>query len=589
MGKKTYDFAGWATKYNMKCSDGRTISTGAFAHCDGTTIPLVWNHTYDSPENIIGKANLIHKDDGVYAQCEFNDTATARTAKALVKHGDITSLSIYANKLQQNGPIVLHGNIKEVSLVLAGANPGASIQEVLIHGEEVSTAATIYNDDEELELFHDDEEKEEAVEETEEKEEAAEEKKEEGEEVNESESEEGASEAGDIEHSDKGKTIADVYATFTDEQKLAVAAIIDQLGQDENQNEGDSNMKHNVFDNDQQEQTLQHSVDFNEIKKEAKRCGSLKAAIMAHADTYGIQDIESLFPEVKDIYNRPEFIKRDTTWVQPFMSAIHKSPFSRLRAVYADITGEQARAKGYTKGKRKLEEVFSLLRRVTEPCTIYKKQKLDRDDIIDITSFDVVAWIKEEMRMMLNEEIARAVLCGDGRSALAEDKVNEKCIRPIYSDDDLYCIKAAVNNDADDKAKDFITTCIRARIDYEGANPTLYTTEEVLCDLLLIEDANGRFIYESKATLCNVLRVKDIVCVPVMKGLVRDAKDGKTHNVKAIIVNPNDYTLGADKGGKLATFDDFDIDYNQYKYLIETRLSGSLLKPKTAITIEEVK
>lgn len=587
MTRKKYDFAGWATRYNLKCSDGRTISAGAFAHCDGAIIPLVWNHTYDSPENIIGKATLIHKQDGVYAQCEFNETSTAQTAKALVKHGDITSLSIYANKLKQNGPIVLHGNIKEVSLVLAGANPGASIQEVLIHGEEVATAATIYNDDEEFEFYHDDEvnnEKEEQEVVEDEEDNAENEEKE-----SEEKAEESADESGEIEHSAKGKTIADVYATFTEEQKLAVAAIIDQLGQDEIQNEGDSNMKHNVFDNDKQEQTLQHSIDFNEIKNDAKRCGSLKAAIMAHAEDYGIKDIESLFPEVRDIYNRPEFIKRDTNWVQPFMSALHKSPFSRLRAVYADITAEQARAKGYTKGKKKLEEVFSLLRRVTEPCTIYKKQKLDRDDIIDITSFDVVAWIKEEMRMMLNEEIARAVLCGDGRNALAEDKINEKCIRPIYNDDDLYCIKAAVTNGAENPAKDFITTCIKARIDYEGANPTLYTTEEVLCDLLLIEDVNGRFIYESKASLCNVLRVKDIVCVPVMKGLTRDAKDGKTHNVKAIIVNPNDYTLGADKGGKVATFDDFDIDYNQYKYLIETRLSGSLLKPKTAITIEEVK
>lgn len=577
MTRKKYDFAGWATRYNLKCSDGRTISTGAFAHCDGATIPLVWNHTYDSPENIIGKATLIHKQDGVYAQCEFNETSTAQTAKALVKHGDITSLSIYANKLKQNGPIVLHGNIKEVSLVLAGANPGASIQEVLIHGEEVATAATIYNDDDEFEFYHaEDEEEDENIEENDEEEEE-----------DEDESDD-ADESGEIEHSAKGKTIADVYATFTEEQKLAVAAIIDQLGQDDNQNEGDSNMKHNVFDNDQQENTLQHSINFDEIKEDAKRCGSFKEAFLAHAEDYGIKDIESLFPEVRDIYNRPEFIKRDTTWVQPFMGALHKSPFSRLRAVYADITAEQARAKGYTKGKKKLEEVFSLLRRVTEPCTIYKKQKLDRDDIIDITSFDVVAWIKEEMRMMLNEEIARAVLCGDGRSALAEDKINEKCIRPIYSDDDLYCIKASVTNGAENPAKDFITTCIKARIDYEGSNPTLYTTEEVLCDLLLIEDVNGRFIYESKASLCNVLRVKDIVCVPVMKGLTRDAKDGKTHNVKAIIVNPNDYTLGADKGGKVATFDDFDIDYNQYKYLIETRLSGSLLKPKTAITIEEV-
>ena len=568
---RKYDFGGWATKYNTHCSDGRTILTGAFAHCDEKTVPLVWNHTYNSPENIIGKATLVHKDEGVYAYCEFNETSTADTAKNLVKHGDITSLSIYANKLKQSGGNVLHGDIKEVSLVLAGANPGASIQEVLLHGDEATDEATIYNDSEELDMWH-------------------------GEGTETKEPDTDPKQEGDnLEHADSSETIADIYNSMTDKQKKAVAAIIDQLsegdepdGMSQNDNdEGDSVMKHNVFDKNQEGGELKHSIDFAETLKDAKRCGSFKDAFLAHASTYGIQDIESLFPEAKDIYNTPEFIKRDTTWVGPFLSAIHKSPFSKLKAVYADITEDEARARGYIKGKLKKEEVFSLLKRTTEPTTIYKKQKLDRDDIIDLTSFDVVAWIKAEMRMMLDEEIARAILVGDGRSSASDDKIKESCIRPIFNDSDLYTIKAAVGDGAD-QAKEFIKTAIKARVDYEGSNPTLYTTEELLADLLLIEDNNGRFIYESEATLAKTLRVSNIVTVPVMKGLTRDAGDSKTHNVLGIIVNPAQYTIGADKGGKVAMFDDFDIDYNQQKYLIETRCSGSLMKPKTAITIEKV-
>ena len=560
--KNKYDFGGWATKYDLSCSDGRTILKGAFAHCDEKKVPLVWNHTYDSPENIIGHATLVHKDEGVYAYCEFNETPAAETAKNLVKHRDITSLSIYANKLKQSGNKVLHGDIKEVSLVLAGANPGASIQEVLIHGDDVDASeATIYNDSEELEMWHAEE-------------------PEEGE---------------DIQHADDNETVADIYNSMSEKQKMAVAAIIDQLADsedednegEENQNGGETDMKHNVFDKNNNEE-LKHSINFADTLKDAKRCGSFKEAFLSHANTYGIKDIESLFPEAKDIYSNPQFIKRDTSWVGPFMAAIHKSPFSKLKAMYADITADEARARGYVKGNLKKEEVFSLLKRTTEPTTIYKKQKLDRDDVIDITSFDVIAWIKAEMRMMLEEEIARAILVGDGRSAMEDDKIKESCIRPIYNDSDLFTIKYTMGNDPD-KAMAFIKACIKSRVDYEGSMPSLYTTEEMIADMLLIQDTTGRFIYESEAALAKTLRVKEIVPVPFIKGLVRDARDAQTHNVYGIIVNPSDYTVGADKGGQVSMFDDFDIDYNQQKYLIETRCSGSLMKPKTAIVIEEVK
>lgn len=562
MSKNKYDFAGWATKYGVGCSDGRTILKGAFAHCDEIVVPLVWNHTYDKPENVIGNAKLINSDEGVYTYCSFNDTSTAETAKSLVKHGDITSLSIYANHLKQAGNIVMHGDIKEVSLVLAGANPGASIQEVLVHGEISEGEATIYNEPEGLELWHEDADE----------------------------------ELEDIKHEDdSNETIADIYNSMTEKQKKAVAAIIDQLADDDepssednNQNKGDSEMKHNVFDQNEENKELRH-FDFEATMKDAKRCGSLKEAFLAHAQDYGIKDIETLFPEAKNIYNEPEFIKRDTGWVAGFLNGTHKSPFSKIKAMYADITADEARAKGYIKGKLKKEEVFSLLKRTTEPTTIYKKQKLDRDDIIDITDFNVVAWIKKEMRIMLDEEIARAMLIGDGRSSVSEDKIKESCIRPIYNDADLYTIKFAMNSSASNEAKEFIRSCIKSRDDYEGSgNPNLYTTEDVISDLLLIEDANGRFIYDSIATLARTLRVNQIIPVPVMKGLTRtDAEESKTYNVKAIIVNPNDYWVGADKGGQISMFDDFDIDYNQYKYLMETRISGSLVKPYSAIVIEK--
>ena len=558
--KNKYDFGGWATKYNLACSDGRTISNGAFKHCDDSTVPLVWNHTYTGPESIIGKATLKHMDEGVYAYCEFNDSDTANTAKGLVVHGDITSLSIYANRLQQKGGYVLHGDIKEVSLVLAGANPGASIQEVLVHGDVDDTQATIYNDDEGLELFHHDEEPEQEVENEE------------------------------ITHSDENETVADVYNTLTDKQKKAVAIIFDQLsGDDEeekNDNEGEPEMKHNVFEQENKENELKH-MDFAATIKDAKKCGSLKEAVLVHAAQYGITDIEMLFPEAKTLTNEPGIIDRDQSWVKDFFNATRKSPFSRIKSVFADITADEARAKGYIKGTKKKDEVIKLLKRVTTPTTVYKKQKLDRDDIIDITDFDVVAWLKREMRGKLEEELSRAILVGDGRSSIDEDKIKETNIRPILNDDDLYTIKAAIGTG--DAATEFIRTSIKARSEFEGTGlPNLYIDGGMLADLLLLEDTNGRFIYPDVATLAKTLRVKEIIEVPVMKGLERDARDEKTHTVLGIYVNPSDYVVGADKGGAVSMFDDFDIDYNQYKYLIETRCSGALVIPKSALVIEKV-
>ena len=557
-----YDFGGWATKYNIACSDGRTILNDAFKHCDGMQIPLVWNHNYSGPDSIIGKATLKHADVGVYAYCEFNENETAKTAKNLVVHGDITALSIYANKLKQDGGKVLKGDIKEVSLVLAGANPGASIQEVLAHGENEEGGAMIYNDEEELEIVHSDS-------------------------AEESMHSDSAEES--IQHEDQnGKTVGEVYNSMTEEQKKVVAYIADQLIRESIEEE--SNMKHNVFEQNHNEE-LKHGEFLAASLKDAKKYGSLKESFIAHAATYGIEDIESLFPNEHALNNEPQIIDRDQDWVAKFFNGTKKSPFSRLKAVYADVQGDDARALGYVKGNLKKEEVFGLLKRTTQPTTVYKKQKLDRDDILDITDFDVVAFLKKEMRGKLDEELARAMLIGDGRDPItqADDKIKENCIRPVFNDSDLYCIKAEVGPAGEKgKAHEVIKAVIRAMADYEGKGvPTLFCEPSVLADMLLIEDHNGRFIYENEAVLARTLRVKEIVPVPVMKGLKRKDKEGKMHNVMAIVVNPADYTVGADKGGQVSMFEDFDIDYNQQKYLIETRCSGALLAPKTAITVEE--
>ena len=556
-----YDFGGWATKYNIACSDGRTILNDAFKHCDGMQIPLVWNHNYSGPDSIIGKATLKHADVGVYAYCEFNENETAKTAKNLVVHGDITALSIYANKLKQDGGKVLKGDIKEVSLVLAGANPGASIQEVLAHGENEEGGAMIYNDEEELEIVHSDS-------------------------AEESMHSDSAEES--IQHEDQnGKTVGEVYNSMTEEQKKVVAYIADQLIRESIEEE--SNMKHNVFEQNQENNEMKHSEILEESLKDAKKYGTLKESVLAHAATYGIEDIESLFPEEHALNHEPHIIDNDQSWVAKFLNNTKKSPFSRLKAVHADTRDDKARALGYVKGNLKKEEVFSLLNRATSPQTVYKKQKLDRDDILDITDFDVVAFMKKEMRMKLEEELARAMLIGDGRDPITagNDKIKENHIRPVFNDSDLYTIKAelpAVTHKLGE-AHDVIRTVIKAMSEYEGkGQPMMFCHPDLLADMLLIEDENGRFIYENESVLARTLRVREIVPVPLMKGLQRDGKD-----VKAIVVNPSDYTVGADKGGQVAMFEDFDIDYNQQKYLIETRCSGSLMQPKTAICVEKAK
>ena len=566
---KDYDFSGWATKNNLKCSDGRTILKDAFKHDDGVTVPLVWNHQHNDPINILGHALLENRDEGVYAYCKFNETDSGKNAKILVEHGDVSALSIYANQLKQQGGNVIHGAIREVSLVLAGANPGAFIDSVIAHGEESEEEAVIFTG-EDIVLSHANEDKTEKKDPESKEEEKKEEMKEEMKE-------------------EKQKTVKEVFDTLTEEQKTVVYAIIGQI-MEENQNEskdiegGKEEMKHNVFDNDKEnkEEVLSHS-DTEAIFSDARRYGSLKDSVLAH----GITNLEYLFPEDTNLNKVPEFISRDTGWVKNVMSSVHHTPFSRIKSQFADITEDDARAKGYTKGKLKKEEVFSLLKRSTTPTTVYKKQKLDRDDVIDITDFDVVSWIKGEMRMMLDEELARAFLIGDGRLSSSDDKINEQNIRPIYNDADLYTVKAEIDVGAsatsEDKAKAFIKSVIKNRKEYKGTgSPTLYTTEDVVADCLLLEDSNGRFIYDSMDKLKNVLRVKDIVTVPVMEG----AKGAKGGNLMAILVNLADYNVGADKGGAVNMFDDFDIDYNAQKYLIETRCSGALIKPYSAIAFE---
>ena len=557
-----YDFSGWATRNGLKCSDGRTILKDAFKHNDGQTVPLVWNHQHNDPLNILGHARLENRESGVYAYCKFNDTPAGQNAKELVKHGDVSALSIYANQLKQQGDNVLHGCIREVSLVLAGANPGAFIDSVLAHGENSDDEAVIYTG-ENIELQHSDDKKE--------------------------------NEKVDNKTEEKEKTVQDVFDTLTEEQKNVVYALIG-LAIEENQNEdekeddgGEEDMKHNVFDNqtNTKEQELTHA-DMANILNDAKRYGSLKESALQH----GITNIDYLFPDFKTMDTPPAFISRDMGWVSKVIGGVHRTPFSRIKSVFANITEEDARAKGYMKGKLKKDEVFSLLKRTTDPQTVYKKQKLDRDDVLDITDFDVVAWLKAEMRMMLDEELARAVLVGDGRLASSDDKIQETHIRPIWTDAELYTInqvmKFARGTTMEVQAKEFIKQAIKARKNYKGSgNPSLYCSEDILTECLLLEDNNGRIIYDSVEKLATALRVKEIITVPVMENLSREVS-GETRNLFGIIVNLSDYNIGADKGGAVNMFDDFDIDYNAQKYLIETRCSGALIRPYSAIAIEAV-
>ena len=581
-----YDFSGWATKNNLRCSDGRTILKDAFKHNDGQTVPLVWNHQHNDPLNILGHALLENREEGVYAYCTFNETEGGKNAKQLVEHGDVTALSIYANQLKQQGGNVQHGVIREVSLVLAGANPGAFIDSILRHGETSDEEGVIYTG-ENLELYH--------------AEEIQNENKEE--EVMDKEPKQPV-ENDEIQHADE-RTVQDVVDSMTEEQRNVMYALIGQALEDNgvehsNIENGGEEMKHNVFENDNNQENVLSHADMEQILRDAKRVGSLKEAVLQHADehgdaiydNYGInpnaegEGISMLFPEYRNMNNVPEFIKRDTGWVAQVMSGVHHTPFSRIKSMFADIREDEARALGYMKGDLKKEEVFSLLKRTTDPQTIYKKQKLHRDDVIDITSFDVVAWIKAEMRMMLEEEIARAILIGDGRLADDDNKIQQQHIRSIANEDPLFAIhKDLVVAEGEERAKGFIKTVIRARKDYKGSGePTLFLAEDMLVEMLLLEDKNGRLIYESEAGLARALRVKNIVTVPVMEGAQNLAK---TKNILGIVVNLKDYNVGADKGGAVAMFEDFDIDYNAQKYLIETRCSGALVKPFSAIIIEE--
>lgn len=566
-----YDFSGWATRANLKCSDGRIIMRDAFKQNDGQKVPLVWNHQHDDPNEVLGHALLENREDGVYAYCSLNDTEAGKTAKLLIQHGDISALSIYANQLKQSMSNVVHGNIREVSLVLAGANPGASIQSVIQHGATMEDEAMIYTG-EELSIMHSDDpkppvEKPEKTEKTEKTEKNTDE---------------------------NGETIGDIFNTLNEKQKEVVYALIGEALENNNSEGGDNTMKHNVFDQSEEqnsENVLSHS-EMQTIIEDGKRFGSLKESFLQHADEYGIENIEYLFPEAKSLNTPPDFIKREMGWVQTVMSGVHHTPFSRIKSMFADITADEARARGYMKGKLKKEEVFSLLKRTTTPTTIYKKQKLDRDDVIDITDFDVVAWLKSEMRMMLEEEMARAILIGDGRLPSSDDKINEQNIRPIWKDEELYTIRGIVKGDDSDKAAlatEFIDQSVRSMTDYRGSgSPTAYMTAEMLTECLLLKDTNGKRIYSNENEVATAMRVSKIVTVPVMNNQTR--KEGSdTYTLQAIIVNLNDYNVGADKGGAINMFDDFDIDYNQQKYLIETRCSGALTKPFSAIVLETKK
>lgn len=590
MEKPDYDFCGWATRTNIKCSDGRTIMSGAFDDMDGKKVPLVWNHDHENLRSVIGHSLLKSRPEGVYCYNYLNDSADGNEARIRVNNGDLDSLSIYANQIKQTGTNVVHGNIREVSLVLAGANPGAFIDTVISHSDDCDEEAIIYNSEiispikADVEtIAHADRSPEDV-----------------------SSSEESSNDSDD-------ETVADILHGLSEKQMNAVYAFVGDLAKQygidlsddsdssDNSEEGD-NVKHNVFDAESTTDNteLVHSA-LDKIIAEAKTGYSMKriyndylanhteeAPAIQHAATYGVEPVDMLFPEAKTINTTPEFVQRDMGWVSTLMGSVHHTPFSRIKSVFADITADEARARGYMKGKLKHDEVITLLKRTTTPQTVYKRQRMDRDDIIDITDFDVVAWLKAEMRMMLDEEIARAVLVGDGRSSASDDKISEEHIRPIWKDDDFYTIKASFTtaSDASKDAEAFIDTAIRSRKDYKGSgNPILFTTEDMLTDMLLLKDQIGHYMYNSVTDLATRLRVRQIVTVEVMENQTRSVTS-KTHTLKGIIVNPTDYNIGADRGGAINMFDDFDIDYNQQKYLIETRISGALIKPYSAIAIE---
>ena len=575
-----YDFAGWATVNNRRCADGRTIKPGSFSHQNGIRVPLVYNHGHDSISDVLGHADLEERPEGVYAYCKFNNSPSGLDAKEAVCNGDISSLSIFANRLKQVGNNVVHGDIREVSLVLSGANPGAYIEEVMAHSEDSEVGAYIFNDEETLELSHAEPEEEPEITETElahSDEVSKEETKEENKDM--------AAEAKNEE-----KTVQDVIDSMTDEQKNVMYALVGEalesgqdVDEDDEDAEGEEEMKHNVFDTEnEQDNVLAHSEFQGEVIGDAKRFGTMKESFLAHAAEYGIDNIDWLMPEYKNIDGNgaPSFIKRQPDgWVDTVMNGVHHTPFARIKMMFADLREEDARAKGYFKGKLKKEEVFGLLKRTVDPTTVYKKQKFDRDDVTDITDFDVIAWVKGEMRMMLDEELARAYIYGDGRSALSEDKINEANIIPVWKDADLYCIKKVVTPaEGESTGHAIINAAVKAQDDYEGSgNITAFMKASDVSDMLLLEDTQGHRMYKDMSDLALAMGVDKIVKVPA--SIV-------PATVYAVMLDLRDYNVGADKGGAINMFDDFDIDYNQQKYLIETRCSGCLTKPFSAIVLK---
>lgn len=593
MNKTDYDFSGWATRSNIKCSDGRTIMKDAFKQNDGQKVPLVWNHQHDDPSEVLGHALLENRDDGVYAYCKFNNTESGQNAKALVQNGDVDKLSIYANKLKTVTNNVIHGCIREVSLVLAGANPGAYIDSVIVHGEgsDIEEEGVIYTN-ENIDII-------EHSEKTDSKDDGANSqnnKKEENVKMDEKEKQE--------EKKDE-KTVQEVFDTLNEEQKNAVYAIVGQAVEDakkenssddeeNNDEEGDSeDMKHNVFDKDDKQDVLMHSEMINEAVRDAKKYGSMKESFIAHAEANNMENYEILFPDATELYKEPRVIEEDRSWVAKVMNRVKHTPFSRVKTTFGRMTEPEARAKGYIKGNLKTDIKMSFLNRVTTPTTVYIKNDIDRDDVIDITDFDIVAWQKREMRKNLDRELALAMLLGDGRNVSDPNKINEQNIRPVLTDNEMYTIQYTVkdgvdynnannsHSENDSVTKGVVRAAIKSRKEYKGSgHPSFYTTEDLLTEMLLIEDQNGRLIYDSIQKLCTALRVDEIITIPEMEG---DAyKD-----IYGIIVNMNDYTAGADKGGSVNMFDDFDIDYNQMKYLMETRMSGALTVPYSAIVLKK--
>ena len=593
---KDYDFGGWATRNNIQCSDGRTIMKDAFKQNDGQKVPLVWNHQHNDPSEVLGHALLENRDDGVYAYCKFNNTESGQTAKSLVMNGDVDKLSIYANKLKSQMNNVVHGCIREVSLVLAGANPGAYIDSVIVHGEgaEAEEEVIIYNDGE-ISLSDEEDNNSEETPDNEEKIEHSD---------NTNKEKEDSTKMGEDKKDDvkKEKTVKEIIDTMNDEQKEAMYAVVGQALENQANGEGDEadeedggeeTMKHNVFDNDNNDEVLQHSEIIAEAMADGKKYGSLRESFLQHAAINNIENLDKLFPDATELYKEPYMIEKDNSWVAKVMNAVKHTPFSRVKTTFGRMNEETARAKGYIKGNKKANIALSVLNRVTTPTTVYIKNEIDRDDVIDITDFDVVAWQKREMRKQLDKELALAMLLGDGRDISDQNKINEQNIRPVVSDDAMYTIKYTVTkgkdytqegnsySDNDSRTKGIIRAAIRSRKDYKGSGtPTFFTTEDVLTDMLLIEDQNGRRIYNNINDLATALRCKEIVTIPEMEA--EAYKD-----IYGIIVNMADYTAGADKGGSVNMFDDFDIDYNQMKYLIETRMSGALTVPYSAIVLKK--